>query len=101
MPQVAFSVRMDSDLKQEFDSLCEEFGMSMATAINIFARTVVREGRIPFEVSSHKTAPLMAASASQMLRIMQALSSEAQEAGVADMSLDEINAEIDAARKGK
>ena len=41
------------------------------------------------------------ASASQMLRIMQALSSEAQEAGVADMSLDEINAEIDAARNGK
>lgn len=101
MPQVAFSVRMDSDLKQEFDSLCEEFGMSMATAINIFARTVVREGRIPFEVSSHKTAPLMVASASQMLRIMLALSSEAQEAGVADMSLDEINAEINAARKGK
>ncbi|MCQ2109145.1 MAG: hypothetical protein MJZ05_10335 [Fibrobacter sp.] len=41
------------------------------------------------------------ASASQMLRIMQALSAEAQEAGVANMSLDEINAEIDAARKGK
>jgi len=38
-------------------------------------------------------------SASQMLCIMQALSAGAQEAGVADMSLDEINAEIDAARK--
>ncbi len=61
---------------------------------------VVREGHIPFEVSSHKTAPLMVSSASQMLRIMQTLSAEAQEAGVADMSLDEINAEIDAARKG-
>lgn len=43
----------------------------------------------------------MASSASQMLRIIQALSAEAQEAGVANMSLDEINAEIDAARKGK
>jgi|GEM_PF-2949858 len=51
--------------------------------------------------TSHKTAPLMAASTSQMLRIMQALSAEAQEAGVANMSLDEINAEIDAARNGK
>lgn len=112
MSQTAFSVRMDSELKKQFDSLCEEFGMSMATAINIFARTVVREGRIPFEVSSHRTQLSIAAepqavydaspkrTPSQMLQIMQALSAGAQEAGVADMSLDEINAEIDAARNG-
>lgn len=37
---------------------------------------------------------------SQMLRVMQAISAEAQKAGVADMSLDEINAEINAARNG-
>lgn len=30
--------------------------------------------------------------ASQMLRVMQAISAEAQKAGAADMSLDEINA---------
>lgn len=112
MQQVAFSVRMDRDLKKKFDELCEEFGMSVATAINIFARTVVREGRIPFEVSSFKSQPLMAAdihapynaggkrATSQMLRVMQAISAEAQKAGVADMSLDEINAEINAARNG-
>lgn len=111
MSQVAFSIRMDSELKKSFDSLCEEFGMSMATAINIFARTVVREGRIPFEISSFSATPVAAdvkatysakqkCSASQMLRVMQALSAEAQKAGVADMTLDEINAEIDAARNG-
>ena len=39
--------------------------------------------------------------ASRMLKIMQALSLEAEKAGVSDISLDEINAEIDAARNGR
>lgn len=52
MSQVAFSVRMDSELKEKFEKLCEDLGMNMTTAFNIFARTVVREQRIPFEVSA-------------------------------------------------
>lgn len=52
MSQVAFSVRMDSDLKEKFEKLCDDLGMNMTTAFNIFARTVVREQRIPFEVSA-------------------------------------------------
>ena len=52
MAQTTFSIRMDSDLKKDFDKLCEEFGMSMSTAINVFARAVVRERRIPFELRS-------------------------------------------------
>ena len=39
--------------------------------------------------------------ASRMLRIMQQLSADAEKAGSADMTLDEINAEIAAARRGK
>ena len=56
MSQTTFSIRMDDDLKKEFDKLCEEFGMSMTTAINVFARAVVREKRIPFEVMSDEVA---------------------------------------------
>ena len=36
-----------------------------------------------------------------MLRTMQQLSADAEKAGSADMTLDEINAEIAAARSGK
>lgn len=56
MSQVAFSVRMDSELKEKFEKLCDDLGMNMTTAFNIFARTVVREQGIPFEVSAVKTA---------------------------------------------
>lgn len=52
MAQATFSVRMDEELKRQFDSLCQEFGMNASTAINVFARAVVRERKIPFEISS-------------------------------------------------
>ena len=54
MPLSTFSIRMDKNLKKQFDMLCGDFGMSASTAFNIFARTVVRERRIPFEIASPK-----------------------------------------------
>ena len=52
MAQATFSVRMDESLKSDFEALCKEFGMNMSVAINIFAKTVVREKRIPFEITT-------------------------------------------------
>lgn len=52
MSQATFSVRMDETLKKQFDTLCQYFGMTATTAINVFARAVVRERRIPFEISA-------------------------------------------------
>lgn len=43
---------MDENLKKQFDSLCEEIGMSMTTAVCIFAKKAVRERRIPFELTA-------------------------------------------------
>lgn len=51
MAQALVNIRMDDDLKREFDQVCNELGMSMTTAITIFAKKMSREKRIPFEVS--------------------------------------------------
>jgi len=48
------SIRMDKDLKREADFLFAELGMSMSTAFNIFVKQVVREGGIPFMITSNK-----------------------------------------------
>ena len=46
MAQTTYSIRMDSNLKKDFDSICEDFGMSSTTAINVFAKTVrIKEKR--------------------------------------------------------
>lgn len=45
------NIRMDSDLKRQFEAFCSDMGMSMTTAFNVFAKKAVRENRIPFEIS--------------------------------------------------
>ena len=45
------NIRMDEQLKRQFDDLCSQLGLNMSTAINIFAKTMVRRKGIPFEVS--------------------------------------------------
>lgn len=51
MAQTNINIRMDEVLKQQFDILCKELGLNMSTAFNIFAKTMVRQQKIPFEVS--------------------------------------------------
>lgn len=51
MSQTTVSVRMDDALKKDFDSVCNELGLSMTTAITMLAKKMTREKRLPFEVS--------------------------------------------------
>ncbi|MBQ6022916.1 MAG: type II toxin-antitoxin system RelB/DinJ family antitoxin [Clostridia bacterium] len=95
MAQATFSVRMDDALKEQFETLCQEFGMNMTTAINVFARAVVRERRIPFEISS----PDALVTRNTALQAFQALRTQAKNNGISDMPLDEINEEINKARR--
>lgn len=52
MEQSTISIRIDSQLKREFEEFCKNVGMNMTTAISIFAKAVVKEQRIPFEIST-------------------------------------------------
>ncbi|MDR1132493.1 MAG: type II toxin-antitoxin system RelB/DinJ family antitoxin [Oscillospiraceae bacterium] len=90
-----FSVRMDETLKKQFDSLCSDFGMSASTAFNVFARTVVRERKIPFEIVASKSETPTRESGYSAFR---SLRGAAKDSGVQDWSLEEINNEINAAR---
>ena len=97
MAQTAMTIRMDSDLKAQFDALCNEFGMSTNTAFNIFARTVVRKRRIPCPIEAPAKDDVVnkgKAAFDEMRRI-------AAENGLSGMTLDEINEEIRLAREGK
>ena len=51
MAQTDVKIRMDEDTKREFDLFCQEIGLSVSAAFNLFAKTVVREQRIPFALS--------------------------------------------------
>lgn len=50
MATTTVSIRMDSELKRRFEQFCEDVGMNMTTAFTIFAKKVVNENRIPFDI---------------------------------------------------
>lgn len=52
MAQTNVNIRMDEATKIAFDKFCSEIGLSVSSAFNIFAKTVVREQRIPFELTT-------------------------------------------------
>ena len=96
MAQATFSIRMDEALKKQFDSLCSGFGMNATTAFNIFAKAVVRERRIPFEISAPADT-----TRDDAIEAFWEMRKIAEENGLQDMTLDDINAEIEAVRSGK
>ena len=52
MAQGTLSIRMDNNLKEQFHRLCEDFGMSVSTAVTLFAKATLREQKIPFEIAA-------------------------------------------------
>ena len=97
MAQATFSVRMDQILKEQFETLCSDFGMNMATAINVFARAVVRERKIPFEITS----PEPTFTREKALQAFMELREQAAKDFPDGLSLEEINAEIAKVRNGE
>ena len=90
MAQTAMTVRLDNRVKAQFDSLCEQFGMSANAAVNVFINAVVRTRAIPFTISASED-PVRK-------RALDAFYS-ADRSNRPEMSLDEINEEIRAARR--
>lgn len=48
---VNLNIRMEKNLKEQLDELCKELGLTTSTAINIFARAMVRKQALPFKLS--------------------------------------------------
>lgn len=97
MGQTSISIRVDNTLKHKFDSLCEQVGLSTTAAFTIFMKAVVRERRIPFELKADAPEDVRA----NALAAFYNMRKSAEENGLQDMTLEEINAEIRASREGK
>lgn len=52
MATTSVTIRMDENLKKQAEILFEEMGLNMTTAITMFAKAVVRQNKIPFEISA-------------------------------------------------
>lgn len=61
------NIRIDDSLKEKADKLFDELGLNMTTAFNIFLRQTVRQGGIPFEITT-KIDPFYSESNMNVLR---------------------------------
>ena len=89
MGQTAFTVRMDSEVKKQFDELCKDFGMSSNTAFNVFAKTVIKKQCIPFEVESERQARLR-----QARETFERIERYKAENNLPELTMEEIDEEI-------
>lgn len=52
MATTSITIRMDENLKKQAEILFEDMGLNMTTAFTIFTKAVVRQHKIPFEISA-------------------------------------------------
>lgn len=45
------TIRIDNDVKEQFDRVLKALGLNMTTAIDMFARTTIRQNAIPFALT--------------------------------------------------
>ena len=51
MPLATMSIRVEEETKREIEAFCADVGMNPSPAVNLFFRAVLRENRLPFEIS--------------------------------------------------
>ena len=54
--RTTFSVRIDAEIKDQFDDFCKKVGINASMAFNMFIRAVLREKRLPFDVTTESGA---------------------------------------------
>lgn len=95
------TVRVDKGTKKEFDSFCENVGINPTAAVNMFIKAVIRTRALPFIVTDTSSAEQDRIVLAQMRDAIVSMQEQSARSGNAEMTLDEINAEIAAYRKEK
>lgn len=88
-------VRIEDSLKEEAAQIFERLGIDTSTAIRMFLKRTIMENGIPFRMTLPKT-PYCA---ERGYRAMVEIGEASEKNGLSHMSLDEINAEIEASRR--
>lgn len=89
-------VRIDNDLKTKANQIFADLGLDISSAIRMFLKRSVIENGIPF---SMVLPPIQNSRDLNGLQALAAINVSSEKSGISDMSLDEINEEINLARR--
>jgi len=54
MADSTVSTRIDEETKKRFEEFCDDVGLNVSVAINVFIRATLKEQKIPFPIESVK-----------------------------------------------
>ena len=54
MSTVSVNLRMDSEIKNQLEDFCKDVGLSMSAVFTIYAKKIIAENKIPFEITGSK-----------------------------------------------
>jgi DNA-damage-inducible protein J len=92
------SIRIDRDLKNEADQVFNALGMNLTTAITVFVRQAVRQKKIPFEIALFTDNEGQGVVMREAMAASERIWRNSVQNGTDKMTLEEIDAEIAAAR---
>ena len=49
------SLRIDKDTRKKMNKVCDELGLSLSTAFNMYAKVIARDKRIPLSLDLNNT----------------------------------------------
>ena len=87
-------VRVEDSIKDDAARIFDDLGIDTSTAVRMFLKRVVLENGIPFRM----TLPKEPYDARRGYRAIQEMSELSRKNGLSEMSLEEINAELEASR---
>lgn len=93
MANTLVQFRADETARIKAADICEKLGIDLQTYLRMCMARLIQENGIPFSMKLEETAE------NRGLEAMKKASRIAEKNGIADMTLEEINAEISAARE--
>lgn len=95
MASTLVQFRTDDAQKKSASDICKTMGIDLQDYLRLCMARLVSERGIPFSMNIDDI------NASKAKRAMRAASKAAENRGISEMTLEEINAEISAARSGR
>ena len=98
MESTNVTIRMDKEIKRDFEIFCNNVGINLTTAINMFARATLRTRELPFVVSDADVKKQIRKDFGEAFRVAQ---EQSVINGTDKMTMDEIDDIIAEVRKEK
>jgi DNA-damage-inducible protein J len=98
MGTVNVTVRVDEETKRNFDTFCDNVGINITTAFNMFIKATLRTRQLPFSVTDIESQDQ---ARRELREVFKASQEQSVMNGTDKMSMEEIDAEIAACRRDR